>query len=105
MHIAHRDILDRLQSLRKEEKRLLTTKSGEMEELEKQLFDLEAQMNALISSAAAIREVPDDHHSNLLRVVASAIGKHGRVAESAEVAETQLKNVTERATRLGKRVL
>jgi hypothetical protein len=104
MHRSHRDVLDRLQQLRRDEKRLISSSPDEIDHLRNRLLNLEARMNALISSATGIATAPDDHHSYLLRMVASTLGEQGRIAESVEQVRTQLKNAAERIGRSGRRI-
>jgi hypothetical protein len=100
-HRQHREILDRVQALRKQETGLMAVRIDDG--LLKRLFDLEARMNALISAAAAVKDHSADRHENLLRMISSAIGEQGKVAESVELVGTQLKNLTERAGRVSRK--
>jgi hypothetical protein len=100
-HRQHRDILDRVHELRKQEAGLMGMRIDDR--LLKRLFDLEARMNALISAAAAVKEQPAETHENLLRMISSAIGDQGKVTESAEVVGTQLRNLTARAGRVSRK--
>jgi hypothetical protein len=98
-HARHREVLGRVRELQKREDWLVARGTQDLEPLDGQLMRLEAQMNALVSAAAAIPVAPVDHHGNLLRMVSTAIGAKAHAADSVERVGMEVRNLKARAGR------
>jgi hypothetical protein len=76
---------------------LLTRKNeGMAMEGNTRIAKLEDQLNAVISSAAAIRTCNPDEEEKILGQVAGAVGKHGASVKTAEQINLEIQNVAER---------
>jgi hypothetical protein len=76
---------------------LLTRKNeGMTMEGNARIAKLEDQLNAVISSAAAIRSCIPDEEEKILGQVAGAVGKHGASVKTAEQINLEIQNIAER---------
>ena len=87
------DLLDDIDDLKAKIKMLEEKNKGLNDEGEKKLKDLQAQLTALISAAAAIKDTTNEEHSNIVGAVSAAIGMHGKTASKVERIQQKLANL------------
>lgn len=85
-------LLDDLDELNEKIKKYQEEIQGLTEEGEEKISNLEAELAALVSAAAGINIVPQDHHIAIVGAVAAAVKKHGCSATQTEIVNDQIEN-------------
>ena len=87
------DLLDDIDELNAKIKKYEEKNKGLSEEGERRLKDLDAQLQALVTAASAIKDASSDEHLNIIGAVSSAVGLHGKTATKVERIQQKLANL------------
>jgi hypothetical protein len=105
IHRQHKELLERVQVLRRDEIRLLGSNAKVLEPAKQAVFRLDCQLNALVSAVTAMKHCPDEQNLALLRMAAAAVGAQANAAQSVDKVTMEVGNIGAQVRKLSRDVI